>query len=728
MLRTKGKNIVNADGRTIVLKSIGIGGWMMMEGYMLGGKNIPEHVFKSNLKNKYGIKGLQEFETNFQRTFFSEEDVKKIKKLGFNCVRLPINYNLFNNQKGWQLLDEAVGWFNKHKIYVILDLHAAPGSQNPDWHSDSAGTALLWKNKKYADMTIAIWDKLSKRYKYEEHIAGYDILNEAVTDEPDKINDLYSKIISAIRGNLDEHILFIEPNFWAQDFKGIKKPSDKNFAWSVHFYKPIDFTFNWNPFLSCPKKEVLMKEAKKFKAIQDRDNVPMFVGEFGVASRCPVCHDELKWVKLTLDIFKKFGWSWSYWTYKSVAGALVPDGIYRTFDHEIFRRDSNTPGMENIIKVFGYAKKGLWSSLDTKNFRLHTRLYSILKKFLVVTIMLGGLSMATQAKTIDWKIDGCYTGAFIDWQTIKDGEPYQLTQKAIDRYTEMAGKKCAVITWYKAFQFNYKYYDFPRETYDLINKNGATMLLSWEPRDWDPNNEFNFEKSMLPDIIEGKHDTYILSWAEEIKKLNGPIILRFAPEMNIDNMGWSGAHSGGEKSGPQTYVEAFRHVHDLFKKAGVTNVIWCWTPINWGLPFEVWNHYSNYYPGNDYVDIVGVDEYNWGTSQKWSTWQEFKAIYWKFYSEITHLYPDKPLIISEFACSNVGGDKSAWIRDTFRDIKRDFPKIKAFVWFNKDNTGIEVNNMVENSNWALDSSAGDLDAMRKAMSDPYYLDTIKSVK
>jgi len=381
MLKTRGKKIVDDKGRAVILRSIGIGGWLMMEGYMLGGKNIPEHVFKNRIKALYGKKGLERFTSEFQNHFFNESDVAGIKKLGFNCARLPINYRVLAGKNGFKLLDNVVKWFRKYNVYLILDLHAAPGSQNYDWHSDSNGVARLWNGNRSIKQTISLWDKISKRYKNEEYIAGYDILNEPVTNKVNKINLLYGKIINVIRKNKDHHIIFIEPNMWAADFKGIKKPKDDNFVWSVHFYLPINFTFNWDPLQKCPPRAYMKNELMKFKDIQDKDNVPIFVGEFGVASRCPECNAELRWVEHTLSIFREFGWSWSYWTYKSVAGALVPDGLYRAFDYEMFRRDSAAPGMENIYNVLKYNEKKFYKTLDTRNFSLHKELHKIISRY-----------------------------------------------------------------------------------------------------------------------------------------------------------------------------------------------------------------------------------------------------------------------------------------------------------------------------------------------------------
>jgi beta-mannanase len=343
-------------------------------------------------------------------------------------------------------------------------------------------------------------------------------------------------------------------------------------------------------------------------------------------------------------------------------------------------------------------------------------------KYLLILFLLCLQTTACFASSkLDFSIPGCYTGAMVDWQTVKDDNPYVMTDKDLATYQDITGKKCAIISSYMAFQYDGVPYSFPIDMYKRIQANNSVMLLTWEPRDWDSAKPEYFDKSILRDIISGKYDAYIDSWAMAIKGLDGPLLLRFAPEMNIDNMAWSGSMNGSRESGAKTYIYAFRHVHNRFTKLGVDNVQWVWTPINWGLPFEPWNHYSNYYPGDDYVDVVAMDEYNWGTTQTWSKWQSFNDIYWKFYSELSSLYPDKPLIIGEFSCANQGGDKAAWIKDTFVQMKENYPRIKAFVWFHKNNKNGIVNNMAENSDWSIDSTQKSASAAREALKDGYFI-------
>ena len=335
-------------------------------------------------------------------------------------------------------------------------------------------------------------------------------------------------------------------------------------------------------------------------------------------------------------------------------------------------------------------------------------------------------------KIIDFDIEGCYIGAYVSWKTVDDDHPWEPTSTDIKKFEGMIGRKPAIVTHYRAFSYNEEPYYFPFNVYETVRENGSILFLSWEPRDWNTNHPLYYEKSMLPDIIAGKYDDYIDQWAEDIKKLDQTILLRFAAEMNVENFSWSGARNGGGRKdgygdpdmpdGPEIYVAAYRRVHDRFKAKEVNNALWVWTPIKWGAPFEPWNHYTNYYPGNEYVDIVAMDEYNWGTSQTWGQWKSFNEMYWQLYSELTRLYPDKILIVGEFSSSEKGGDKARWIKESFKDIKEKYPLIKAFIWHHADNRKEVINNLLENADWRINSSPECSDAAKEALSDNYYLD------
>lgn len=292
---------------------------------------------------------------------------------------------------------------------------------------------------------------------------------------------------------------------------------------------------------------------------------------------------------------------------------------------------------------------------------------------------------------------GCYIGVFPGFDTVFDIE-------------KQVGKG---IPFVLSFTDRWSWqYGFPTGYADILWDTGHLLVITWQPQ------------TELASIIAGKWDGYILAWAKAAKKYAHPVMIRFGHEMNGTWYPWCGVNNGGGKStgygdptkpdGPERYVDAYRHVHDLFTKVGATNVLWVWAP-NVGNPVGApWNAVENYYPGDAYVNWLGMDGYNWGTSRPWSHWQDFNEIFKDLYHRLIALAPGKPIMIAEFASSEQGGDKAAWITDAFQQIKTAYSRIKAFIWFD----------VVKETDWAIDSSPESLTAFRKAIHSPYYIDRL----
>ena len=219
-------------------------------------------------------------------------------------------------------------------------------------------------------------------------------------------------------------------------------------------------------------------------------------------------------------------------------------------------------------------------------------------------------------------------------------------------------------------------------------------LVTWEPHE------------PLDEIIAGKHDDLFHQRARGARDLGVEILLRWGHEMNGNWYPWSGANNGNA-AGPAKYIAAYRHVHDLFVADGASNVLWVWCPLVADVPAEPWNHWTNYYPGDGYVDWVGLDAYNWGTSSSCCTWQSFGEL-------VTDLYNDyaarKPLIVPETASAEIGGSKAAWIADLHQQLQTRFSAIKAVVWF-------DIN---KETDWRIASSPPTLAAYKAMALDSYF--------
>jgi len=203
----------------------------------------------------------------------------------------------------------------------------------------------------------------------------------------------------------------------------------------------------------------------------------------------------------------------------------------------------------------------------------------------------------------------------------------------------------------------------------------------------------------LDAIVSGSQDSIIQSRAAGIRGLSGQIMLRFAHEMNGDWYPWGGAQNGASADASAKYVAAYRHIHDLFVAAGVTNVVWVFCPNVDSVPADAWNHWENYYPGDSYVDWMCYDGYNWSTDT-------FTSMTSRIYAELAA--KSKPIMLGETSTQDV--EKASWFNEIVPAMKNQFPMLRALVWFH-------VN---KEEDWRYDSSSDSLAAFLNMANDPYF--------
>jgi len=393
--------IINSNNERVLLRGVNLGGWVMMEGYILYGRNIPEKSFRFNLEKIYGRKEAASFTQAFRSFFITEDDFKKISDIGFNCVRIPFNFSLIEddknpfkyNEEGIGFLEKVLGWCEKYKIYCILDMHAAPGSQNKDWHSDSHGESYLWSKKIYKKRFFRLWEFIADRFKDRSIIAGYNVLNEPVVKKAprDTLRNFYKEAVKYIRKADKNHIIFLEGNFWSRVLEDIGEPFADNLCYSVHYYDPLDFTHNFHKGFKYPgvihgeywDKERIRRDLEAYYSLTTKWNVPIFLGEFGVNSRCGKCDGELRWLKDVLQLCDEYDFHWTYWTYKAVANSIFPDGLYQYFPNPAWiNRIGPIYGWENYYTLWKKYKKDIIISWETGNFRENKLLANLLTLFL----------------------------------------------------------------------------------------------------------------------------------------------------------------------------------------------------------------------------------------------------------------------------------------------------------------------------------------------------------
>jgi beta-mannanase len=237
---------------------------------------------------------------------------------------------------------------------------------------------------------------------------------------------------------------------------------------------------------------------------------------------------------------------------------------------------------------------------------------------------------------------------------------------------------------------------FPTKDERALQRNGRILMIGWE-------------SERLAPIAQGRYDGLIRARARSMKSLGRMVFLRWGYEMNGDWKTWGGPNN--MPNGPSKFRRAWRRMHDIFQSVGASNVVWVWAPNFESVPNAGWNNFRNYYPGDDYVDWVGIDGFNWGTSRSWSHWTRFRRIV----HDVYHAYHNrKPIMIAETASVERGGSKAKWIRNARNVIKNRFPAIAAFMYFNGADIGYD------DVNWAATSSQSALRAYRAMSRDPYY--------
>jgi hypothetical protein len=254
------------------------------------------------------------------------------------------------------------------------------------------------------------------------------------------------------------------------------------------------------------------------------------------------------------------------------------------------------------------------------------------------------------------------------------------SEAAVRRFEELTGVSPSMENFYIAFP------KLPEDMSpaDRLLDAGIVPMLSWEP--WRPGRGTNQPEFALARIAGGAYDDQIAAAARELAMWGRPIYLRFAHEMNGNWYPWAESRNGNE---PGSYADAFRHVHDVFAKAGATNVRWVWS-VNIIVPNSP--SLASLYPGGDYVDVVGVDGYNFGEEPS-NEWRSPAEVFDTTLDQLPDVAPDKPVLLTEVASAESGGEKGEWIEEFFAYVASR-PDVAGFVWFDID----------KEHPWTIDSS------------------------
>jgi beta-mannanase len=324
-----------------------------------------------------------------------------------------------------------------------------------------------------------------------------------------------------------------------------------------------------------------------------------------------------------------------------------------------------------------------------------------LKYFLLILLMVLTTLAFLTYKAIPKRtiLFGAWTEGFFDPKT-KELHPEKLVQ-----FEKLVNKKTSIAHYY----IGWESLNDPQliSQFDKIHQYGWTPMLNVNPYYFSQCPATNLP--LYQAIAEGKCDEFLESAGKNLSQVNKPFYLLFAWEMNNDQNKWSVISTGSTSA---DFVQAWRHMHDVFSKAGASHVIWVFTP---NIPDVTQTPYSALYPGDNYVDWVGLDGYNWGTTQSWSQWLSFSEIFKAPYHSLTTIAPSKPVMLAEINSTDQGGDKAAWFKDMLtKQIPTNFPQIQAVVIFNEDRSD------QENVNWKIQSTSNSLKGFTQAINSGYY--------
>lgn len=355
MLQVRNDKIVDAGGNPVRLRGVCVGGWMNME-HFINGYPGDEHSVRDAVAEVLGAEKGQFFFERMLDYFWGEEDVAFLKRCGATVVRLPLNYRHFERDNapfayldaGFARLDRALGWCAKHGVYAILDLHAVQGWQSSDWHCDNSSRhALFWDHPHFQDRFVALWEEFARRYRGNPAVAGYNVMNEPVTNAPagrfsDRytpnwgvMNRVYRRVVEAIREIDPEHLIFLEGDYFSTLFDGLDAPFAPNLVYSSHNYNAAGFgpgpypNEAWN---RARQEEVFSRhEGTRFA---QGHNVPLWVGEFGATFNGPTEEtlDRVRAIDDQIGVLEAHGAHWTIWTYKDIGtmGTVLvpPDAPY----------------------------------------------------------------------------------------------------------------------------------------------------------------------------------------------------------------------------------------------------------------------------------------------------------------------------------------------------------------------------------------------------------------
>ena len=262
------------------------------------------------------------------------------------------------------------------------------------------------------------------------------------------------------------------------------------------------------------------------------------------------------------------------------------------------------------------------------------------------------------------------------------------------------GVSISIRSYYRAW--NFCRIDDDRAWFEALADSHREVLLTWEP--WKiPPPESRPEQQpefSLQQILSGRYDTYIRDVARTLAALPVTVYLRPLHEMNGNWYPWCGTVNGNS---PAEFIQTWHYLRDIFLAEQATNIVWVWSPYVFSYPAVPENQLDAYFPGEDALDLIGLDGYNWGNDAEWGRWQSFNELFAEAYGTVTKLCANR-IMICETASAVTGGDKAVWVKEMLEQLNSDFCRVETLVWFDID----------KECDWRIDSSEDVLQLFRNS--------------
>ena len=309
-VHAEGKFLVDGEGHKLLLKGTNMGNWLVPEGYMFrleGGPQSPREI-EAMVNELIGPSEAAKFWHEYRERYITRKDIDFLAKAGFNTIRIPFHYKFFDgeNAEGFRLIDRVIGWAKEDHLYVVLDMHCAPGGQTGANIDDSWGYPWLYEDEASQEKTAALWRLIAEHYRNSSTVLGYDLLNEPIPHYPklaqynSKLEPVYRKIVAAVRSVDAHHVVILGGAQWDSNFAVFGAPFDKNAMYTFHKY--------WMP----PTQD----SVKEFVAFRDRYGVPIWMGESG--------ENNDEWIAQFRQVLDADEISWTFWPYKKMEAKSAP--------------------------------------------------------------------------------------------------------------------------------------------------------------------------------------------------------------------------------------------------------------------------------------------------------------------------------------------------------------------------------------------------------------------